>query len=176
MDSNFSHLADVDPQLVGWANSLNVFSISTRRTDIGKRSFLRRIARERSRRPRRLAVDLPRPPSRSFCADCGTTGSLPRDASELFHYIRRVGNAAIHENAVARGRPDRAQGRVAAWDLVPALVPRRADGPLRVRSNLRSRRSTRRPSYAPRSKNCARRFVKARARRSAGSEKLVKRS
>jgi type I restriction enzyme R subunit len=114
MDSNFSHLADVDRQLVRLGELAGRLFHIDPPSCIGKtRLFAELLAKEVAARAGQLF-------------DAQTTfeellrrlrddGLLPRDVSELFHYIRRVGNVAIHENVGTPG--DALTALKAAWQL-----------------------------------------------------------
>jgi type I restriction enzyme, R subunit len=114
MESNFRHLADVDPQLTRLGELTELLFHTDAPTSIGKtRSFAELLAREISARVG-LEIDV-RWKFEELLRQLRDEGSLPRDASELFHYVRRVGNAAIHENTGTAG--DALTALKAAWQL-----------------------------------------------------------
>jgi type I restriction enzyme, R subunit len=114
MDSNFKRLADVDPQLARLGELAERLFHTDAPTSIGKtRSFAELLAKEITARVG-LEIDLPGK-FEELLRQLRDEGLLPRDASELLHYIRRVGNAAIHENSGSAG--DALTALKAAWQL-----------------------------------------------------------
>ena len=114
MDSNFGHLADVAPQLARLGElAERLFHIDPP-TSIGKaRSFAELLAKEVAAR-----AGLPSEARTTFedlLRRLRDDGLLPIEVGEVFHFLRRVGNAAIHENS---GTPGEALTALkAAWQL-----------------------------------------------------------
>jgi type I restriction enzyme, R subunit len=102
MVSNFSHLADVDGQLVRLGELAERLFHVDPPSRIGKtRSFAELLAKEVAARGG-LQFDA-QTTFEELLRRLRDDGPLPRDVGELFHFIRRVGNAAIHENVGTLG-------------------------------------------------------------------------
>jgi type I restriction enzyme R subunit len=114
VESNFKHLTDADRQLARLGElAERLFHIDPP-TSIGKtRSFAELLAKEIAARSGTTFDAYTT--SQGLLRRLRDDGLLPRDVSEWFHYIRRVGNAAIHENEGTPG--DALTALKAAWQL-----------------------------------------------------------
>jgi type I restriction enzyme R subunit len=102
MDGNFDHLAKVDPQLARLGKLAEHFFHVDPPTSIGKtRQLAELLAKQVAARG---GLDLePRDSFEDVLRLLRDGGLLPREVGELFHYLRRTGNAAIHENTGSAG-------------------------------------------------------------------------
>jgi type I restriction enzyme R subunit len=114
VESNFKHLEDIEPQLARLGELAERLFHADAPSSIGKtRSFAELLGKEVAAR---AGIEVA---TRSTFDDVlrilRDDGVLPRDAGELFHFIRRVGNAAVHENAGSAG--DALTALKSAWQL-----------------------------------------------------------
>ncbi|MBA4221802.1 MAG: type I restriction-modification system endonuclease [Methylobacterium sp.] len=102
MDGNFDYLAQIDPQFARLGKLAEHFFHLDPPTSIGKtRQLAELISKEMAAR-----AGVPLPPRVRFeelLRLLRDEGLLPRDVADLFHYLRQVGNAAIHENKGSTG-------------------------------------------------------------------------
>ncbi len=114
MDSNFKHLAGVDEQLARLGELAERFFHVDPPTSIGKtRSFAELLAKEVAARAG-LEFDA-QTTFEELLRRLHDKALLARDVSELVHFIRRIGNAAIHENVGTPG--DALTALKASWQL-----------------------------------------------------------
>ena len=102
MDGNFGLLADADPQLARLGRLAEHFFHQDAPTSITKtRQLAELLAKQVAAR---AGLDLaPRDTFEEVLRRLRERNLLPRDVGDLFHYIRRVGNVAVHENAGTLG-------------------------------------------------------------------------
>jgi len=114
MESNFRHLLGVEPQLARLGELAERLFHTDAPSSIGKtRAFAELLGREVAARAG-IEVDA-RTTLDELLRLLRDDGALPRDAGDLFHYIRRVGNAAVHQNIGSAG--DALTALKAAWQL-----------------------------------------------------------
>jgi len=100
MDGNFEHLVQVDPQLARLGKLAERFFHVDPPTSIGKTRQLAELLAKQAAARGGLE------PHASFdevLRLLRDRGLLPREIGELFHYLRRMGNAAIHDNTGSAG-------------------------------------------------------------------------
>jgi type I restriction enzyme R subunit len=102
MGGNFDYLAQVDPQLARLGKLAEHYFHDDPPTSIGKtRQLAELFAKQVAARGN---LDLqPRAAFEEVFRLLREGGLLPREVAELFHYLRRTGNAAIHENSGTLG-------------------------------------------------------------------------
>ena len=117
MEGNFEHLADADPQVARLGQLAEHFFHADPPSCIGKtRQLAELLAKECAARAG-IGLD-PRASFEDVLRRLRDHGLLPREVGELFHYLRRTGNLAIHENKGSVGdalTSLKIASQVAAW-------------------------------------------------------------
>ena len=102
MDGNFQHLAAADPQLARLGELAERLFHFDPPTSIAKtRLFAELLAKQVAARGG-LEL-LPRATFEDVLRLLREGGLLPREVGDVFHYVRRVGNVAVHENRGSLG-------------------------------------------------------------------------